>query len=146
MLKIKELYSITSHFIFLLLYSVYSLKIILKKLAKRYLPAEIIDRPKMGFGFPMARWFKGPLAEFVEQIFRHGYIFQANLFEKQYIQTLLVEHKNGKVDHNFRIWFLLNLEIWYQIFILRFSKKRVRNWIAGFLPDYRTKGNKTFFV
>jgi asparagine synthase (glutamine-hydrolysing) len=109
------------------------LKIILREVAKRYYPANLIDRKKQGFKFPLARWFKGPLAGFITQALDEGYVFESGLLERDYVSELLDEHKSGRVDHNLKLWNLLNLEVWYRLFIARDSRDEVRGWLAGLL-------------
>ena len=48
---------------------------------------------------------------------------------------LFQEHLEGKVDHNFRIWMLINMEVWYRLFILGTPKNQVREWISKTLDD-----------
>jgi asparagine synthase (glutamine-hydrolysing) len=111
------------------------LKIILREVARRHYPAKLIDREKMGFKFPLAHWFKGPLATFITQSLGDACLFQAGLFEKSYVDELLDEHKSGRVDHNLKLWNLLNLEVWYRLFINGDSREEVRAWLAGLLGE-----------
>jgi asparagine synthase (glutamine-hydrolysing) len=109
------------------------LKIILREVARRYYPAELIDRQKMGFKFPLARWFQGPLASFITRALGEAHLFRAGLFEKGYVEELLDEHQRGRVDHNLKLWNLLNLEVWYRLFVAGDSRDEVRGWLAGLL-------------
>ena len=109
------------------------LKIILREVARRFYPAELIDRQKMGFKFPLARWFQGPLASFITRALGEAHLFGAGLFDKGYVDELLEEHKSGRVDHNLKLWNLLNLEVWYRLFIAGDSRDQVRGWLAGLL-------------
>ncbi len=106
------------------------LKIILRTLAKRFFPADLIDRKKLGFGFPMARWFKGPLAPFIRSVLTEAQIFETGCLDRRYALELLDAHQSGRVDHNFKILNLLNMEIWYRLFILAEPVSVVRDWIA----------------
>jgi asparagine synthase (glutamine-hydrolysing) len=92
------------------------LKYILKKVASRYLPKELIYRKKQGFGFPIAIWLRTELADFLKNLFNQSRFVDLGIFNQGYINTLLYEHLEGKKDHNFRLWILLNLEIWYRIY------------------------------
>jgi asparagine synthase (glutamine-hydrolysing) len=92
------------------------LKYILKKVAARYLPEELIYRKKQGFSFPIAQWIRTELNTFVRRLFQQSRFVELNIFEQEYIDRLLDEHLSGKVDHNFRLWVLINLEIWYRIY------------------------------
>ena len=110
-----------------------NLKIILREVARRYYPAKLIDRQKMGFKFPLARWFKGPLVGFITNALDDAYLFRNKLFDKAYVDAILDEHKSGRVDHNLKLWNLLNIEVWYRLFIVGDSRKDVRDWLADLL-------------
>lgn len=106
------------------------LKVILREIARRHFPADLIDRPKMGFKFPMARWFRDGLANFVTRVFVDARLFETGLFERDYVDRLIAEHQAGQVDHNFKIWNLLNLEVWYRLFVDGHSREEVRGWLT----------------
>ena len=71
---------------------------------------------KQGFRFPLGIWFRTDLKEFLLRLFEQSRFVELGLFEKSYIDNLLEEHISGKVDHNYRIWVLLNLEYWYRMY------------------------------
>jgi asparagine synthase (glutamine-hydrolysing) len=91
------------------------LKYVLRKIAARYLPAELIHRRKQGFGFPLAMWMRTELRDFVRNLFARSRFIEAGLFERRYVEQLIEEHLSGKVDHNYRLWLLINLEVWYRL-------------------------------
>jgi len=93
-----------------------NLKYILKKVAARYLPRELIDRQKQGFGFPLGIWMRTDLKEFLRNLFAQSVFVEMGMFNFDYINTLLNEHLSGKIDHNYRLWILINLEIWYRMY------------------------------
>ena len=92
------------------------LKYILRKVASRYLPEEITKLKKQGFRFPLGIWFRTDLKDMLRSLFSQSRFVELGIFEKDYIDMLLEEHIAGHVDHNYRIWLLLNLEIWYRLF------------------------------
>ncbi len=92
------------------------LKYILREVASRYLPEELITLKKQGFRFPLGIWFRTDLKDFLRRLFDQSRFVELGLFEKSYIDNLLDEHISGKVDHNYRIWVLLNLEFWYRMY------------------------------
>jgi asparagine synthase (glutamine-hydrolysing) len=104
------------------------LKYILRRVAARYLPHELVHRKKQGFGFPIAIWMRTELAEFLRRLFRESRFVELGIFERSYIDTLLEEHLSGKVDHNFRLWILLNLELWYRIYFESQSLDAMRDY------------------
>ena len=93
------------------------LKYILRNVAKRYMGADLVDRPKQGFGFPIAKWLRSDLAAFQRNLFAQSRFIEMGLFRKEAVDRLVEEHIGGKADHNFRIWILINLEFWHRICI-----------------------------
>jgi asparagine synthase (glutamine-hydrolysing) len=93
-----------------------NLKYILKKVAGRYLPDELINRKKQGFGFPLAIWMRTDLKDFLTRLFSQSRFVEIGVFDRDYIFQILEEHLSGKADHNFRLWILINLEFWYRLY------------------------------
>lgn len=93
-------------------------KAIVKKLGKRKLPTEIIYRRKSGFGVPLAEWLLDPgglgrfLNLFAEQRFK-----QRGFLKHDVLLRLVAEHLSGKADHSEILWGLINLELWYRIYV-----------------------------
>ncbi len=94
----------------------HTLKYILKKVAGRYIPEELINREKQGFSFPIAIWMRTDLKKFLKVLFSQSRFVQAGIFNEDYIFRILDEHISGKYDHNYRLWILLNLEFWYRLY------------------------------
>jgi asparagine synthase (glutamine-hydrolysing) len=94
-----------------------NLKYILKRVAERYLPKPLIDRKKQGFSFPLGRWMRGELAPFVTQLMNQSRFVEQGIFEPRALQSIVDEHIHGKVDHSYRLWMLINLEVWHRILI-----------------------------
>lgn len=92
------------------------LKHMLRQVASRYLPQEVVTMKKQGFRFPLGIWFRTDLKDFLLNLFSQSRFVEAGVFEQTYIDNLLAEHIAGKVDHNYRIWVLLNLEIWHRLY------------------------------
>lgn len=93
-----------------------SLKHILKKVASRYLPNELIYRKKQGFSFPIGVWLRTDLKNFVHNLFEQSRFVELGYFNKSYLDQIVNEHMEGKVDHNFRLWILINMEFWYRLY------------------------------
>ena len=106
------------------------LKYILRNVAKRYMGADLVDRPKQGFGFPIAKWLRGDLAAFQRNLFKQSRFVELGLFRQEEIERLMEEHIGGKADHNFRLWILINLEIWYRMCFERKSIGEMKEFIA----------------
>lgn len=84
-------------------------KYLLKKSLERYLPQDILYRPKQGFVTPIAEWLKGPLAGAARGIATDG-LPQTGFFQPQAISALAEAHIAGRADHSRTLWQLLMLE------------------------------------
>ncbi len=87
-------------------------KYILKRAMRGRLPQQVINRPKKGFGMPVAKWVKGELRTFVRDTFAPEKLKKRGLFNPDYVTKLLDEHERGVADHRKLIWTLLMFEMW----------------------------------
>jgi asparagine synthase (glutamine-hydrolysing) len=92
-------------------------KYIFDKTFKGWLPDEVITRGKQGFGIPMSRWFRGDLRSYLEGMILSDKALSRGLFQKAALEKLLDENRTQKKDHSYRLWALLMLEQWYQVFM-----------------------------
>ncbi|HVR97261.1 MAG TPA: asparagine synthase (glutamine-hydrolyzing) [Thermoanaerobaculia bacterium] len=95
-----------------------TLKYLLRRVAASYLPEPILKRPKQGFMFPLAYWIKGPLQPVLRRLLDDGAVIEAGIFRRAAIERLLAEHLAHKADHHVRLWLILNVEVWYRLFVL----------------------------
>ena len=107
------------------------MKHILKQVASRHLPQELIYRKKQGFGFPIALWMRSELSTFLKNLFAQSKFVELGIFDGAYVDRLLDEHLSGKRDHNFRLWILLNLEIWYRLYFEGETVESMKAFIAS---------------
>ena len=91
-------------------------KHILKDIARSLVPAELIDRPKMGFAIPRADWLRNELREITHDLLTDEIARSRGWFDQHEIHRILSEHKNGH-DRDSIIWPALCLELW------------ARNWL-----------------
>jgi asparagine synthase (glutamine-hydrolysing) len=91
-------------------------KFILKKVMEGLLPQEIIYRKKMGFTVPTERWFAGELLEPAKDIILGGRLMNTGWFQKKYLENMFERHRRGKEDYSRRIFSLLVLYHWLNIF------------------------------
>jgi asparagine synthase (glutamine-hydrolysing) len=92
-------------------------KYLMRKLAKDYLPPSILQREKQGFMFPIAYWFRTDLYPFISNTLTQSHFVREGMFKKESVERLLAEHRSNRQDHHVRLWMLLNLELWHQLYI-----------------------------
>jgi asparagine synthase (glutamine-hydrolysing) len=109
------------------------LKVILRRLAGDYLPVPIVKRPKQGFMLPVAYWFRHELHSFIRAFLLDSHLLQAGFWRRQSVLRLLDEHRQQRVDHHVRLWMLLNLEIWHDIYIRQNSPAQVQSRLETYL-------------
>lgn len=88
-------------------------RILLAALGDR-LPAEVLTRPKMGFGVPIDHWFRGPLREMVHDSLLSPAFLQRGIVSPEFLKYLLAEHSSGRRDNRHQIYSLLMLDLWYR--------------------------------
>ncbi|MGI6103801.1 MAG: asparagine synthase (glutamine-hydrolyzing) [Patescibacteria group bacterium] len=91
-------------------------KYILKEALRGLVPDEVMFRSKMGFGIPIDKWFRRELKDYAYKTLLSEKATSRNLFMKEEIEKLLNEHVNTKINHAYRIWALITLELWFQEF------------------------------
>ncbi len=92
-------------------------KVLLKKLAERYLPPEVIYRRKVGFTGPLTRWFAGPLVGLLREVLLSDQALARGYFRPEAVRRVIDEHVGRRVDHEQGLWLLLSLELWHRIFV-----------------------------
>jgi asparagine synthase (glutamine-hydrolysing) len=85
-------------------------KWLMKRTMERYLPEDILYRPKMGFVTPIAQWFRGPLAETAREISTSATLAKTGWFEASAISKVTEDHISGRSDNSRLLWQLLMLE------------------------------------
>ena len=89
-------------------------KQILLKAMNGRLPPALVNRPKQGFGVPLASWFRGPLRSFVRDHLIGGRCCQRGIVSPAFLNYLLEEHDSGRRDNYHSMWTLLMLELWFR--------------------------------
>ncbi len=88
-------------------------KFILREIVHQYIPKEMMDRPKMGFGIPIAAWLQKDLKPFVEQYLSEDFIQKQQIFNNQEIQRIKKSFYQGKTERAEKVWYLLMFQMWY---------------------------------
>lgn len=92
-------------------------KYILKKVAERYLPREVIYRDKTGFGAPVRKWVTKDLSNMIEQKLSAQNLRKRGIFSPSRVESLIERNKEQKVDASYSIWALLAIHSWLEQFI-----------------------------
>lgn len=92
-------------------------KHILKQALEKVLPADLLYRPKRGFGAPIREWFRGESGKALSGLIMNSAIRRRELFDYAFIERLVDEHQRGARDWSFHLWALLNVSLWYDRWI-----------------------------
>lgn len=92
-------------------------KWIFKKSMERYLPYDVIYRPKTGFGAPVRPWIRNELREIVDELLSESAMKSRNLFDHRKIRQLIERDRKGELDAAYTILSLMSIELWLRQFI-----------------------------
>lgn len=92
-------------------------KYILKKKLQGFLPDEILEREKMGFGLPVGEWFRKDMKDYLCRYLLSDNFAKRGFFNHEAVKNMVHQHIYGMKDHTARLWNLLVFELWYRIFI-----------------------------
>ena len=88
-------------------------KHILKEIVHQYIPKEMMDRPKMGFAIPIAKWMNEELKERIDSFINEKNITEQEIFNWEYISKLKTDFYNGKKEYETKLWYVLMFQMWY---------------------------------
>ena len=89
-------------------------KWLLRKLLHRYVPPTMVERPKTGFGIPLAAWLRGDLRPWADDLLATDRLRTQGILDASLVGRLWSEHRSGRRDHQFVLWGLLMLEAWLE--------------------------------
>lgn len=89
-------------------------KRILKDIVHDYVPEKLLDRPKMGFAIPIAKWLNEDLREYVETYICKDKIEEQEFFNWEYISSIKDAFYNGRKEYDTKIWYILMFQMWYE--------------------------------
>jgi asparagine synthase (glutamine-hydrolysing) len=95
-------------------------KHILKRLLERYVPRQLFERPKMGFGIPVDSWLRGPLKDWAASYLAQTDHPTHEFFNRAEIDATWREHLGGRIDRGGQLWTILMFDSWLQ---------RARQWV-----------------
>ncbi|MDZ7691006.1 MAG: asparagine synthase C-terminal domain-containing protein [Balneolaceae bacterium] len=91
-------------------------KYILKKVAEKYLPHDVIYRSKTGFGAPIRDWLKNDLKPFVNQRLNKEHLKKQGIFDPNAVQEMISKNDSGEFDFSYTIWSMLAIQSWLKQF------------------------------
>jgi asparagine synthase (glutamine-hydrolysing) len=94
-----------------------SLRYIQTRLAERYLPKPLLERPKQGFSSALPYMLKDEHRMLFDLFLRGAHLARDGVLWQPTITKLLDDHQGGKADHGNRLWLVLNSEVWYRMFM-----------------------------
>jgi len=86
--------------------------LILKEVAHRYVPKELLDRPKKGFSVPIGDWMKGELRELLREKLEHLVLSKFLPITGEDIWHVFDNHMNETENNHVKLWVLLMLQLW----------------------------------
>ncbi len=92
-------------------------KYILKRKLKGFLPDEILNRKKMGFGMPVGEWFRREMKDYLRSHLLSSGFAKRGFFRPDAVRKMTEDHIAGKTVHTSRLWNLLVFELWSRIFL-----------------------------
>jgi asparagine synthase (glutamine-hydrolysing) len=101
-------------------------KYLLKRLAARYLPHEVLYRRKQGFVMPVSRWIREDLGSLTQTLLQSLTCAERGLFRRDWVMGMLNDHLGGRQDWGQQLWTLMVLEIWYRLFVDRTLEPHTR--------------------
>jgi asparagine synthase (glutamine-hydrolysing) len=114
-----------------------TLRYIQRKLAARYLPPQILNRPKQGFSSALPYLLQKEYAQLYTSCLRDSRLAHDGILDGGVMARLIDEHLAKRADHGNRLWLLINAEVWYRMKILGQSKEDMRAELSpsGYSPQ-----------
>jgi asparagine synthase (glutamine-hydrolysing) len=90
---------------------------VLRKAMKSFIPERIINRKKQGFSAPDASWYRGENSNYIKDLLLQKNTVSSEFISPKFVEKIVDEHINQKINHRLLIWSLMNFEWWCRIFL-----------------------------
>jgi asparagine synthase (glutamine-hydrolysing) len=89
-------------------------KWILRQVLNRYVPRQLVDRPKMGFGIPLDSWLRGPMRDWAEALLDPHRLDQEGFFKPDPVRQRWTDHVSGRGAWQYHLWDILMFQLWLE--------------------------------
>jgi asparagine synthase (glutamine-hydrolysing) len=89
-------------------------KWILREVLNQYVPRQLVERPKAGFGIPLGTWLRGPLSEWVESLLNEQRLYKEGYFNVSFVRDLWRAHLSGQRNNQSLLWNILMFQAWLE--------------------------------
>jgi asparagine synthase (glutamine-hydrolysing) len=116
-LMVLELVELSTRFPWELKVMGFTMKYLLKKAVEPWLPAEILNRKKRGFGAPVGAWFKQDLGGLVREMLSVERLKRRGFFRPEAVQKIIADHETNRADYTDGLLALVCFETWCELYL-----------------------------